>query len=94
MGIVEFGPERVAGDARVSLSPGENNRLLTAYSGAYSFNGSELITRVVSASDPALKGTEQRRGIKFDGIQMLVSPTNEVLAAQPGSLEFVWERVG
>ena len=98
MGIGEFGPERMIGvacDARSSLPPGVNSRVLFAYSGPYSFDGSELVTKVDAASDPALIGTEQRRRIKvIDDARLLISPTNEVLASQPGSLEFVWERVG
>jgi len=98
MGVAEFGPERmigVTGDARSSLPTGVNTRVLVAYSGAYTFDGSELVTQVDAASDPALIGTEQRRRIKvIDDARLLISPTNEVLAAQPESLEFVWERVG
>jgi Lipocalin-like domain len=98
MGVAEFGPERmigVTGDARSSLPPEVNSRVLVAYSGPYSFDGSELVTKVDAASDPALIGTEQRRRIKvIDTVRLLISPTNEVLASQPGSLEFVWERVG
>ena len=93
----EFGPERmiaVTGDARSSLPPEVNSRVLVAYSGPYSFNGSELVTKVDAASDPALIGTEQRRRIKvIDNVRLLISPTNKVLASKPGSLEFVWERV-
>jgi hypothetical protein len=89
MGIAAFGPVYIYIYIYIYSWPGMLESLChsvrtIAYSGAYSFNGSELIIRVDS----------QRRGIKFDGIQMLVSPTNEVLASQPGSLEFVWERVG
>ena len=98
MGVAEFGPKRmigVSGDARSSLPSDVNTRVLVAYSGTYNFDGSELVTQVDAASDPALIGTEQRRRIKvIDDARLLISPTNEVLAAQPGSLEFVWERVG
>jgi hypothetical protein len=30
------------------------------------------------------------RRVKFDGARMIVSPANEALANQTGSLEFVW----
>jgi hypothetical protein len=97
MGIAEFSPERMIGivvDARVALPSSVNSRAFIAYSGTYRFDGDEFITSVDSASDLTLVGTEQKRRVKFDGTCMIVSPINEVLATQPGSLEFVWERVG
>ncbi|MGE0257616.1 MAG: lipocalin-like domain-containing protein [Alphaproteobacteria bacterium] len=95
-GVAEFSSERlvaVAVDARVALPPTVDSRVLIAYSGTYRFDGDEFITSVDAASDPALIGTEQRRRVKLDGMRMIVSPVNEVLASHPGSLEFIWERV-
>jgi len=97
MGVVEFGPERmitVAGDGRLTLPPDTKNRIFIAYSGAYSFDGNELVTCVDAASDPALVGTEQVRQVKFYGARLVISPKNEVLASQPESLVFVWIRAG
>ncbi len=97
MGIAEFGPDRliaVVGDGRLSLPPGAKNRMLIAYSGAYSFDGDELVTRVDAASDPALVGTEQVRQVRFDGPRLVISPKNDVLEGLPKSLIFVWERTG
>lgn len=97
MGIAEFGSDRVMavfGDGRLSLPPDAKNRIMIAYSGAYSFDGNELVTCVDAASDPALVGTEQVRQVKFDGARLVVSPKNEILASRPESLVFVWERAG
>lgn len=97
MGIAEFGADRmmvVVGDGRPSLPPDAKNRILNAYSGAYRFDGDELLTRVDAASDPALLGTEQVRQVKFDGSRLVVSPKNEILGSAPRSLVLVWERAG
>jgi hypothetical protein len=69
------------------------SRFFVAYSGPYSFDGSELVTRADRASASELL-VEQIRRIRFEGPKrMIVAPVSG-LPSQGARLEIVWERVG
>ena len=96
MGVVEFGEERmivVFVDGRAALPVDVPNRLLVAYSGPYTFDGSTLTTTVDAASDPALVGTTQTRAITLDGDRLVASPLNQIAGVRDNSA-FTWERNG
>jgi hypothetical protein len=93
MGIVEFGAERLMaaiGDGRAPAAPGEAPRRYFSYTGSYTFDGAQLITRPDAASSPDLLGP-QPRGVRFEGERgmVLIPPPRE------GSItvEIYWERL-
>jgi hypothetical protein len=96
MGIVMFEAERMigaVGDGRLSLPPNDASWAFAAYSGRYTFDGTELVTSVDGSSSPDLAG-QQIRHIRFESpTRMAITPMNEVLGVAAG-LKLVWERVG
>ena len=60
-------------DGRRELPTGVS-REYSSYCGNYSFDGTRLITRVDAASDPGRIGSDQVRGVRFEGDQMILSP--------------------
>jgi hypothetical protein len=50
------------------------SREYSSYCGNYSFDGTRLITKVDAASDPDRIGSDQVRGVRFEGDQMILSP--------------------
>jgi hypothetical protein len=91
MGVAEFGEERMTAvvvDGRATLPVDVPNRLLVAYSGPYTFEGSTLTTMVDAASDPALVGTTQARAIMLDG-RMVACPLNQIVNSA-----LTWEGIG
>ena len=80
MGRVMFSAEgrmmAVVCDGRPEL-PADTRRDYSSYCGNYKFDGTQLITRVDAASDPARIGSDQVRDVSFDGDRMIL------LAAAP-----------
>jgi hypothetical protein len=60
-------------DGRPELPPG-TARDYSSYCGNYTFDGTKLVTRVDAASDPARLGSDQVRGVSFDGDFMVLRP--------------------
>ena len=60
-------------DGRRELPTGLS-REYSSYCGNYSFDGTRLITKVDAASDPDRIGSDQVRGVRFEGDQMILSP--------------------
>jgi len=60
-------------DARPNLPP-DIQRDYSSYCGNYTFDGTTLVTRVDAASDPARIGSDQVRGVSFDGDFMVLRP--------------------
>ena len=95
MGIVIFGPERMVGvltDGRASMPADALSRFFVAYTGPYSFNGTELVTRADDASRPELL-VEQVRRLRFESpTRMMAVPVSGVPGAN--GIEVAWERIG
>jgi hypothetical protein len=60
-------------DGRTELPPG-TTRDYSSYCGNYTFDGERLVSRVDAASDPNRIGTDQVRGVRFDGDHMILIP--------------------
>ncbi|HXO03832.1 MAG TPA: lipocalin-like domain-containing protein [Stellaceae bacterium] len=77
MGRVMFSAEgrmmAVVCDGRPEL-PADTRRDYSSYCGNYKFDGTQLITRVDAASDPARIGSDQVRDVSFDGDRMILRP--------------------
>jgi hypothetical protein len=56
-------------DGRPALPPGAS-REYSSYCGNYAFDGARLVTRVDAASDPSRIGSQQPRGVRFEGERM------------------------
>jgi hypothetical protein len=95
MGIAIFDAGRsmaMACNGSATLPPA-TKRAFAAYCGAYSFDGTKLVTKVDGASGPDLL-EDQVRQIRFDTpTRMTVIPVSRLFDRGAG-LELVWERVG
>ena len=94
IGFVTFEGERMLGavtDGRVSLPPTSPSRFFIAYTGTYTFDGTELVTRADTASNPDLL-VDQIRRIRFESATRMVMEAISGVAGQGGT-EVVWERV-
>jgi hypothetical protein len=95
LGLVAFEEARMLGAiSDAQPSPSSPDRVLVAYSGIYSFDGTELVTIADVASSPDLVA-EQVRSVRFETpTRMIVSPKNELrLGGQAVGLSIVWERI-
>jgi hypothetical protein len=96
MGRVMFNAEgrmmAVTCDGRRDLPPGAK-REYSSYIGTYRFDGSRLVTRVDGASDPSRVGTDQVRGVRFDGQLMVLSPPPRQTDSGEKFRELTWERI-
>ena len=63
------------------------------YTGDYTFDGTTLTTRVDAAPNPALVGTEQVRGVRFEGECIVLSPPPRQTDAGEQFRELTWERI-
>jgi hypothetical protein len=79
-------------DGRPDL-PAGTPRDYASYCGNYTFDGSTLVTRVDAASDPARIGTDQVRGVRFEGDLMVLRPPPRRNAGGPEQREITWERI-
>ena len=96
MGRVVFNAEgrmmAVTCDGRPDLPPG-SRREYSSYIGAYTFDGSLLVTRVDGASDPSRIGSDQVRGVRFEGERMVLSPPPRQTESGEQFRELTWERI-
>ena len=79
-------------DGRTDLPPG-TKREYSSYIGTYTFDGSRLVTRVDGASDPSRIGSDQVRGVRFDGERMVLSPPPRQTASGEQFRELTWEKI-
>ena len=79
-------------DGRPDLPAGAE-RAYSSYTGSYTFDGERLVTRVDGASDPSRIGSDQVRGVRFDGERMVLSPPPRQSAAGEEYRELTWERI-
>lgn len=84
--------QSVVCDGRKELPAGVA-RDYSSYAGNYSFDGTRLVTRVDAASDPARIGSDQVRGVRFEGELMVLSPPPRQAAGGPEYRELTWQRI-
>jgi Lipocalin-like domain len=79
-------------DARPELPAGAS-RDYNSYCGNYIFDGTRLVTRVDAASDPSRIGSDQLRGVRFEGEQMVLQPPPRGVGDHAEYRELTWERI-
>jgi len=79
-------------DGRAELPPGIK-REYGGYCGGYVFDGSTLTTHVDAAPNPALVGTAQVRGVRFEGDRMILRPPPREIDGVVHHRELSWERI-
>ena len=79
-------------DGRPSLPAGVK-REYGGYTGDYSFDGTTLTTNVDAAPNPALVGTAQVRGVRFEGERMVLKPPPREIGGVLHHRELTWERI-
>jgi hypothetical protein len=79
-------------DGRPDLPHG-TRREYSSYIGTYTFDGERLVTRVDGASDPSRIGSDQVRGVRFDGERMVLSPPPRRSETGEQFRELTWEKI-
>ena len=76
-------------DSRTAIPPGET-REYTSYCGAYTYDGTRLVTRVDAASDPSRMGTDQVREVRFEDGLMVLRPPQRSYGGRPAEQREIW----
>ena len=84
--------QSVVCDGRREMPPGET-RDYSSYCGNYSFDGTRLVTRVDAASEPSRIGSDQVRGVRFEGERMILSPPPRQTDAGAQFRELAWDKI-
>jgi hypothetical protein len=96
MGRVTFNADgrmmSVVCDGRQEL-PAGTARDYSSYCGNYRFDGAHLVTRVDAASDPGRIGSDQVRGVRFEGDHMVLLPPPRGAGDNLEYRELTWERM-
>jgi Lipocalin-like domain len=71
----------------------EHFRVVTPYCGNYTYDGTQLVTRVDAASDPSRIGSDQVRGVRFEGERMVLVPPPRRTGEGEEHREISWERI-
>jgi hypothetical protein len=79
-------------DGRANL-PAGTKREYGGYCGDYTFDGTTLTTTVDAAPNPALVGTVQPRGVRFEGERMILRPPPREIDSIIHHRELTWERI-
>lgn len=79
-------------DGRKEIPAGQK-REYSGYCGTYSFDGKQLITHVDTAPDPSRIGTDQVRGVRFEGKLMVLRPPVRMQNGVAEQRELTWERI-
>jgi len=79
-------------DGRPEMPAGQK-REYGGYSGRYTFDGSKLVTTVDTAPDPSRIGTQQPRGVRFEGELMVLIPPPRQNGDVTEHRELTWERI-
>jgi hypothetical protein len=79
-------------DGRPDL-PAGTSREYSSYCGNYTFDGMRLVTRVDAASDPSRIGSDQVRGVRFEGDRLILSPPPRRTSGREEYRELTWERI-
>jgi hypothetical protein len=64
-----------------------------SYCGNYTFEGTQLVTRVDAASDPARIGSDQVREVRFENGLMVLRPPLRAYRGRMEQRELHWERI-
>lgn len=96
MGTVTFGSNgrmiAVLCDSRPEMPAGET-REYVSYCGAYTFDGTTLVTKVDAASDSS-RFVDQVRRVAFKGERMTLFPPPRPLRGTHQHREMTWEKLG
>ena len=84
--------QSVVCDGRRDMPPGVA-RDYSSYCGNYTFDGTRLVTRVDAASDPSRIGSDQVRGVRFDGELVVLTPPPRQSAGNQEYRELTWQRI-
>ncbi len=84
--------QSVVCDGRKELPPGVA-RDYNSYCGNYTFDGTKLVTRVDAASDPGRIGSDQVRGVRFEGDLVVLSPPPRQSGGKEEYRELTWQRI-
>ena len=79
-------------DGRRDIPEG-GTREYNSYCGNYTFDGTQLITRVDAASDPARIGSDQVRDVRFEGSLMVLRPPARTYQGPVEQRELYWEKI-
>jgi hypothetical protein len=79
-------------DGRPEL-PAGTKREYGGYCGDFTFDGTTLTTNVDAAPNPALIGTAQSRGVRFEGERMVLRPPPREIDGVMHHRELTWERI-
>lgn len=79
-------------DGRPEL-PAGSKREYGGYCGDYTFDGTTLTTHVDASPNPALVGTAQVRGVRFEGERMVLKPPPREIDGATHHRELTWERI-
>lgn len=84
--------QSVVCDGRRELPPGQA-RDYSSYCGNYSFDGSRLVTRVDAASDAGRVGSDQIRGVRFEGEFVVLTPPPRQSGGKQEYRELTWQKI-
>jgi hypothetical protein len=73
--------------------PDGGKREYSSYCGNYTFDGTQLITRVDAASDPGRLGSDQVRDVRFDAGLMVLRPPARPYGGQVEQRELYCEKI-
>jgi hypothetical protein len=79
-------------DGRPTL-PAGSKREYGGYCGDYAFDGATLTRHVDAAPNPALVGTAQVRGVRFESERMTLLPPPREIDGTMHRRELTWDRV-
>jgi Lipocalin-like domain len=79
-------------DGRKELPAGVS-REYSSYCGNYTYDGAKLVTRVDAASDLSRIGSDQVRGVRFEGERMVLIPPPRRIGETEERREIIWERI-
>lgn len=79
-------------DGQTELPAGVR-REYSSYCGTYTYHGQRLVTRVDAASDPTRIGSDQVRGVRFEGERMVLIPPPRLTGESEEHREITWERI-
>jgi hypothetical protein len=79
-------------DGRKEMPAGVT-RDYSSYCDNYTFDGARLVTRVDAASDPSRVGSDQVRGVRFEGELVVLTPPPRQAGGVQEYRELTWQRI-
>ena len=79
-------------DGRAEIPAGQT-REYSGYCGKYTYDGTTLVTHVDTAPDPSRVGSQQPRGVRFEGALMVLRPPARVVGGVTEQRELTWEKI-